>query len=101
MRHRLRPSLARALLCLGQFDEALTLTDEVLEAEPANLLNWINRTAICELSGRKAEAKKSVREVRRLAPNLRVGHLRRIALVSVPEIAKRYSDAVRAAGLPE
>jgi adenylate cyclase len=96
-----RGSLSRALMCLGQFDEALTLADEVLEAEPTNLLNWINRIAICQLSGRKAEAKKSVGEVRRLAPNLRVGHLGGIALVSVPEIAKRYSDAVRDAGLPE
>jgi len=94
-------SLSRVLLCLGQFDEALALCDEVLKKEPTNLLGWVNRAAICGQSGRAAEAQESVREIRRLAPNLRVGHLPGILLVSDPEILQRYTDAVRDSGLPE
>ena len=96
-----RGSLARDLFCLDEFDEALTLLDEVLEAEPANLLAVLNRAYIYEQIGREADARKAISEVRRLAPNLRVSHMPGILLVNDAAALKRYSDGVRKAGLPE
>lgn len=96
-----RGSLARALLCLGEFDEALTRLDEILENEPGNLLAWVNRASVCGQSGRGAAAQQSVQEIRRLAPNLRISHMLGILLVNDEAALKRFSDAVRQAGLPE
>ncbi|NKB48962.1 MAG: tetratricopeptide repeat protein [Alphaproteobacteria bacterium] len=96
-----RGSLARALICLGEFDEALALLEEVLKTEPTNLLGWVARAAICGQSGREAEAQKSVSEIRRLAPNLRISHLPGILLVNDEAVLQRYSDGVRKGGLPE
>jgi TolB-like protein/Flp pilus assembly protein TadD len=96
-----RGSLARALICQESLDEALTLVDEVLDAEPTNLLGWVNRAAICGQSGHQAEAQESVREIRRLAPKLCASHLRGILLVADPVVFRRYRDAVHGAGLPE
>jgi adenylate cyclase len=96
-----RNGLARTLTFLDEFDEALTLWDEILEIEPANLLAWLLRAYICGQTGREGDAGKAISEVRRLAPNVRARDMPGLMLMNDAAAMKRFSDGVRKAGLPE
>jgi adenylate cyclase len=94
-------SLARTLMLLDEFDEALALLNEGLEREPANVMGWLYRAYIYQEIGRETDARKAIAEVRRLAPDLRVGHTPGLLMINDEAASKRFSDGVRAAGLPE
>lgn len=96
-----RGVLARALICLEEYEEALTLCDEALALEPAYLGVWLYRAHICCRTGRTADAKTAVAEIRRIAPDLRVGHVAGIFQVGDTEVLDRYLGSLREAGLPE
>ena len=96
-----RNGLLLTLLYLDEFDEALSLTDEVLESEPAHFHTWLSRAYIHGQQHREADASEAVYEVRRLAPNLCVRNLPGLLLIRDKAALKRFSDGVREAGLPE
>ena len=96
-----RGCLMRALAFLDEFDEALTLADEVVEIQPAHVQAWLYSAYIYGETGRDVEANKAISEVRRLAPNLRVHHMPGMLLIRDLAALKRFSDGLRKAGLPE
>ncbi|MFB3102118.1 MAG: adenylate/guanylate cyclase domain-containing protein [Alphaproteobacteria bacterium] len=96
-----RNGLARALVFLDELDEALVLCDEILGIEPDFLQAWLLRAYICGQTGREADSRNAIHEVRRLAPNLRIGHLPGLLLINDVPATQRFVDGIREAGLPE
>jgi TolB-like protein/Flp pilus assembly protein TadD len=96
-----RNGLARTLICLDELDEALALSDEILDIEPGFLQAWLQRAYIYGQTGREADSRNAIHEVRRLAPNLRVGHLPGLQLINDAPAEQRFLDAIRKAGLPD
>ena len=96
-----RNGLARALVFSDELDEALVLCDEILGIDPGFLQAWLLRAYICGQTGREADSRDAVHEVRRLAPNLRIGHLAGLLLIVDAPATQRFLDGVREAGLPE
>ena len=96
-----RNGLARALVFSDELDEALVLCDEILGLEPDFLQALLLRAYICGRTGREADSHVAIQEVRRLAPNLRVGHLAGLLLIGDAPSTQRFIDGVRDAGLPE
>jgi tetratricopeptide (TPR) repeat protein len=96
-----RNGLARALVFLDELDEALVLSDEILEVDPDFLLSWLLRAYICGRTGRDADSHDAIQKIRRLAPNLRIGHLAGLLLIDDVPSTQRFIDGVREAGLPE
>ena len=96
-----RNGLARTLIFLDELDEALVLCDEILSIEPGFLQALLQRAYIYGRTGREAESRNAIHEVRRLAPNLRVGHLPGLSLIDDAPATQRFLDGIREAGLPE
>ncbi len=96
-----RSGLARALVFLDELDEALVLCEEILGIESDFLQAWLLRAYICGQTGREADSRDSVHEIRRLAPSLRVGHLAGLLLIRDTPATQRFLDGIREAGLPE
>jgi adenylate cyclase len=96
-----RNGLARTLIFLDEFDEALALSDEILRIEPAFLQAWLQRAYIYGETGREADADKAIQEVCRLAPNLRLGDVPGLLLINDARATRRFIDGLRKAGLPE
>lgn len=96
-----RGVLVRALICQNEFDEALGLCDQALALEPAYLGVWLYRAYICWQTGRAADAKAAIAEVRRIAPGFRVRHVPGILQVRDEVFQERYLDGLRQARLPE
>jgi adenylate cyclase len=93
--------LARTLIFMDELDEALMLGDEILGIDPEFLQAWLQRAYICGRTGRKADSHDAIHEVRRIAPNLRVGHLPGLLLIDDAAATQRFIDGIRDAGLPE
>jgi adenylate cyclase len=96
-----RNGLARTLICLDELEEALAISNELLEIEPAFFQALLQRAYIFRQTGREAEAREAIAEVRRLAPNYRARDVPGIWLVNDAAVIKRITDGLRAAGLPE
>ncbi|MBT7755776.1 MAG: tetratricopeptide repeat protein, partial [Rhodospirillaceae bacterium] len=93
--------LARTLALVGEFAEALTFLDEIIESEPTHIQGWLLRAYILGQIGRMSEAKAAVKEAAMLAPDLRLGHLIGLQLIRDADALKRFADGLRAIGLPE
>ncbi len=96
-----RNGLARTLISLDELDDALALSDEILNIEPGFLQAWLQRAYIYGQTGREADSRDAIHEIRRLAPNLRVGHLPGLLLINDAAATKRFLNGLRKAGLPE
>ncbi len=96
-----RNVLARMLIPLDELDEALALSDEILGIEPEFFQAWLQRAYIYGQTGREADSRDAVHEIRRLAPSLRVGHLAGLLLINDAPSTQRFIDGIREAGLPE
>ena len=89
-----RNGLARALLFLDELEESLALSDEILGIEPGFLQALLQRAYLSNRLGREADADDAMHEIRRLVPNLRLGHLPGMLLVNDPEGVQRFVDGV-------
>ncbi len=96
-----RNGLARTLLVLGEFDESLAISNEILSTEPAHIQCWLQKAYIFHRTGRLGEAKGAIREVRQFAPDLRLGHLQGLIHIKDAAFLQRFIDGLREAGLPE
>jgi adenylate cyclase len=96
-----RNGLGRALLLLGEFDEALGLFEEILDNEPTHLHAWLQKAYVLGQVRRHEDAKEATIEVRRLAPDLRLGHVPELLMVSNDSITRRLVNGLREVGLPE
>ena len=96
-----RNGLVRSLSVLGEFDEALAISDEILSTDPDFLQAWLQKAYIFGQIGRSGDAEKAIREVRRLAPSLRLDHVPGLLLIKDAIDMQRFLDSLRKAGLPE
>jgi adenylate cyclase len=96
-----RYGLARTLMFLGEFDEALALLDEKLGNPQANFMLWLLRAYIYGQLSREADAQRAVLEIRKFAPDMRTGHLPGWLTINDQTAVKRFVDGLRQAGLPD
>jgi adenylate cyclase len=96
-----RNGLARALIVRAEYDEALAVSEEILRLEPSFVQAWLQKAYIFGQTGRSDEAKQAIREVHRLAPNMRLEHVPGLWLTDDKPFIERLLDGVREAGLPE
>jgi adenylate cyclase len=93
--------LARTLAFVGEFDEALTILDKIIASEPTHIQGWLLRAYVLGQIGRTSDAKTAIDEISKHAPNLRLGHLIGLQLIRDADVLKRFTDGLRAIGLPE
>ena len=96
-----RNGLARALILLSKFDEAMLVVEEILEIEPTHLNSWLHKACINSQLGRPGEADVAVKEIVRLAPNLRLGHVPELLMIKEETIIEPFLESLRQAGLPQ
>ena len=96
-----RNGLGRALMVLDEFDEALVLADETLRTEPANIISWVHKAYMFGQIGRSGDAEEAVKELTRIAPNLRLEHVPGILMINEATGAKRIVDGLRNVGFSE
>ncbi|MBT6138766.1 MAG: adenylate/guanylate cyclase domain-containing protein, partial [Rhodospirillaceae bacterium] len=96
-----RNGLARSLIALDKLDEALAISDEILSLEPSFVQAWVQKAYIFNRIGRSDDAGQAIKEVMRLAPNLRLEHIPGFFLLNDTVILNRLLDGLREAGLPE
>ncbi len=96
-----RNGLARALIILSEFDEALLLVEEILKIEPTHLNSWLHKAYVFSQVGRSSDADKAVKEVTRLAPELRIKHVPELLMIKDDVIVQRFLGGLKRAGLPE
>ena len=95
-----RNGLARALLLMSEFDEALVLVEENLNIEPTHIHSWFQKAYLLGQIGRSNVAEDAVREVRRLAPDLRLDHIPELLMINDEALSQRIIAGLRDAGLP-
>lgn len=93
--------LSTSLRSLGELDEALALADEVLEREPGHLQSWITRAFVLQERDQQAEAQAAVKNIKRIAPNLRISHLANLFVINDPEAIEKFADNLRKAGISD
>jgi tetratricopeptide (TPR) repeat protein len=96
-----RNTLARALMLLDEFDEALVLVDESLIAEPTNISALITKAYIFGQIGRSGDAEEAVNKLTRNAPNLRLEHVPGILMFNEVATVQRIVDGLRKVEFPE
>ncbi|MDH3737989.1 MAG: tetratricopeptide repeat protein [Alphaproteobacteria bacterium] len=96
-----RYGLARTLMFLDEFDEALSLLDENLDLMSSNTIIWLFRAYIYGQIGREADARRAIDMVRQFSPDMRLSHMPGLLTINDEAATKRFSDGLRKAGLPE
>jgi len=96
-----RNGLGRALMVLGEFDQALVLAEETLNTEPANIVSWIHKAYMFGQIGRSGEAEAAIRELTQITPNLRLKHVPGMLMINDATATQRIVDGLRKVGFPE
>lgn len=96
-----RSTLARILMMLDEFDEALILVDEALNVEPANIIFWIVRAYIFGQIEQAGDAKAAVNKLAQIAPNVRLEHVPGILMINVAADSQRILDGLSKADFPD
>jgi len=96
-----RNGLARTLIVLEEFDEALAICNEVLATEPAFFQALLQKVYIFVRTDRLGEAQEVIGEVGRIVPNLRAGDAYVLQRNSDDVFMQRFVDCLRKAGLPD
>ena len=99
--YRMQCGTALAHLFAGRFDEAAPWAEKALRDLPSFLIAVCIVAASHALAGRMEEAQRSMRNLRRLDPALRLSNLKDWLLFHRPEYLAALSDGLRRAGLPE
>ena len=98
---RMQAGTAMAHLLAGRFDEACSWAEKATRELPSFLLAVVIVAAGHALAGRAEEARRAMRNVRRLAPAWRISSLPDWLLLQRPEDLATFVDGLRKAGLPE
>ncbi len=96
-----RNGLIRALIVTGEFDEALTISEEILSLEPSFVQGWLQKAYLFEQLGQSEDAGQAIVEVLRLAPGMRLEHVPGLWLINDAAFMEHFLAAMRQAGLPE
>jgi hypothetical protein len=92
---------ALAHFCARRFDAAVSWAEKALRELPGFLIVICVIAAGHALAGRMAEARRAMRDLRRLDPELRASNLKDWLLFHRPQYLASLSDGLRRAGLPE
>jgi adenylate cyclase len=92
--------LARALAAVGRIDEALRVTAGIISRNPRFFQAHLLQALLLGRQGRMEEARRAVREVRKLAPHFRTHHLRYLNLAKDDETVAPLVALLQEAGLP-
>lgn len=98
---RMQAGMALASFFAGRYDRALAWTDKALVDLPSLLVAVALQAGSHALAGHAQEAAKAMERLRALDPTLTLSNLRDWMPLHRPEDFKRFSDALRLAGLPE
>ena len=99
--YRMNGGTAQAHLFAGRFDEAASFAERALRDLPTFLIAVCIVAAGHALAGRIDEARRAVRNLRRLDPTLRASGIDDWLLFHRPEYLAALSNRLRRAGLPE
>jgi tetratricopeptide (TPR) repeat protein len=90
-----------ALRDSGQYEEAIAQAKKATELEPNDLISWAVLASSLSLGGHEEDARAAAKEILRISPNFSVASYEKRSPHKDKAVAKRYCDALRAAGLPE
>ena len=93
--------LSRGLLASGEYDEVLSISDEMLRKAPGHLQAWLSRAYIYAQTDRANDARVAIGQVIHYAPNCRLGHVPGFWTINDPDFMARFLDCLRQTGLPE
>ena len=93
--------LSRGLLASGEYDEVLSISDEMLRKAPGHLQAWLSRAYIYAQTDRANDARVAIGQVIHYAPNFRLGHVPGFWTINDPDFMARFLDCLRQTGLPE
>ena len=96
-----RNTLAKALMVLDEFDEALIYVGKSLLAEPRNMTALIAKAYILGQIGQSGDAEEAVDELARIIPNLRLEHVPGILMFNDAATVQRIVECLRKVGFPE
>ena len=99
--YRMQCGTALAHLCAGRFDEAAPWAEKALRDLPSFLIAVCIIAASHAFAGRRDEARRAMRNLRRLDPELRLSNLKDWLLFHRPEYLVALTEGLRRAGLPE
>jgi TolB-like protein/class 3 adenylate cyclase/Tfp pilus assembly protein PilF len=88
-----------ALRDSGQYDEAIALQKKAIEREPNDTLAYIVLASSCALAGREEEARAAAKELLRVNPAFSLERLAKTTPHKDREVAERFIEALRRAGL--
>lgn len=98
---RMQTGVAMAHLMARRFDAACAAAEKAFRAMPVFTLAPAAIAASCALAGRMDEARRAMRDVRRLDPELRLATIDEWLPFRRPEDSALFADGLRMAGLPE
>ena len=99
--HWYRSNMARALTMLGEFDEALSLLDEIQRTESAHLVASVLKAFIFGQLGKNSEAEVSVKAIAQFAPNLRLDRIPGVLMINDADETQRFIEGLRTVDFPE
>jgi tetratricopeptide (TPR) repeat protein len=85
----------------GHYEEAIAQAKKATQLEPNDLISWAVLASALSLGGYEEEARSAAKEILRISPNFSVASYEKRSPHKDKAVAKRYCDALRAAGLPE
>jgi adenylate cyclase len=88
-----------ALRDSGRYDEAIALQKKAIEREPNDMLAYIVLASSCQLAGREEEARAAAKELLKINPAFSLERLAKTTPHKDREVAERFIDALRKAGL--
>jgi len=97
--YRMQAGMALANLFAGRFELSIAWAEKALRSLPGLLLAVAVLAASQALSGRTADAQKTLEQLNRLEPTLRVSNLREWLPIQRPENLETLTEGLRKAGL--
>jgi adenylate cyclase len=88
-----------ALRDSGRYDEAITLQKKAIEREPNDTLAYVVLASSCQLADREEEARAAAKELLKINPAFSLERLAKTTPHKEREVAERFIEALRKAGL--
>ena len=88
-----------ALRDSGRYEEAIALQKKAIEREPNDTLAYVVLASSCQLAGREEEARAAAKELLRVNPAFSLERLAKTTPHKDREVAERFIEALRKAGL--
>ena len=95
------PTASSALACreTGRYEEGIAAIKKSLQLAPNDVLNRVILVSLYMYAGREDEARATVAEIQRIAPNFSVERFTKALPYKDKATGDRYIDSLRKAGL--